>query len=119
MELHAELSAHRLEVVLIPAPDPRHRNHKVRCVQDQNPRWYQSLCDRHQSSRRRRSFKSDTRIRREHTLRALERIAGGDTRGSYAERLAPYVEAKVKELRGCSGKRKPPALETWAWLAAT
>ena len=98
-ELLVELEGAHLEVVLIPASEQRHIGHCVRAVQEQNCDWYRQLCDEHQSSRRRRSFKSDTRIKRQHTIRALERMSRGDLRGTYAERLKKYVEVKAREMR--------------------
>ena len=98
LELLAELESTRLDVVLVPAPDQRHSGHMIRVAQEGNCEWYRSLCDEYQSSRRRRSFKSDTKIKRAHTVRALERIIAGSYEGAYAERLMPYVEERLKEM---------------------
>ncbi|HLP00608.1 MAG TPA: hypothetical protein VK163_01185 [Opitutaceae bacterium] len=89
LELLAELSAHRLEVALVPARVQRHETHCVRVAVAQNPRWYRRLCAAHPSSRRRAKRAPDTRIRRRDVLALLERLAAGQaTRSRYAAALS-------------------------------
>lgn len=97
-EMHDELIWFRLDVILTPAPDPRHRGHMVRTVTMTNPGWYRQFCADHPSQRRRprRSHKPDTAIKRAHTLRALQEIAGGQCATEYAHRLLPYVQKRVR-----------------------
>lgn len=96
-----ELRACRLEVVLIPAPSPRHSGHCVRVVQEANPRWYQEFCSLYESARRDRIRwrKFKTRIKRRETLRGLSELAGGQCRSQYAERLADFIEAWEQQIR--------------------
>ena len=64
--LHHELEMKRLRVILIPAPDPRHYNHRIRAVETKNPPWYSRMyCER-------------APVRRDLSLPALERIAYGE-----------------------------------------
>ena len=35
-----EMDLKKLDVVLIPAPDPQFIGHKIRVVQNENPEWY-------------------------------------------------------------------------------
>src|SRR4051794_35935647 len=91
-EMLNDLETWRLEVVLIPAPDPQHSCHRVRCVQSQNPVWYRKFCELYPSGRQRRSWKPDTRIKREQTVRALKRIIDGDYSGEYADRLLHFID---------------------------
>src|SRR3989338_7794172 len=60
-----ELEENRLEVVLIPAPDPQHHGHKIRAVQNSNPSWYRTL------------YWEKPRIYRYLSLPSLQRIAEG------------------------------------------
>ena len=97
-EMLAELDSSRLEVVLIPSRDPdcAMRGGKIRAVQSQNAEWYRKFCDQHQSTRKRRSFKSDTKIKRAHTRRALLEILSGRCATPYAERIKDFVERRQK-----------------------
>ena len=52
--LYQEFLENRLRVVLSPAPDPKHADHKVRIAQSHNPEWYSPLYFSH--SRRKRAF---------------------------------------------------------------
>lgn len=61
--LYSDLSKNHLEVALVPAPDPKHPDHMIRVAISQNPSWYQEL-----------NRTEPSRIRRPHSLRALDRI---------------------------------------------
>jgi len=61
--LYHDLRSNRLEVILVPAPFPKHQDHMIRVVASQNPQWYQELY---------RSYPQQ--LRRPHSLRALDRI---------------------------------------------
>lgn len=93
-ELLSEMSEHRLDVQLIPAPRPQHREHSIRCVFDQNPAWYTRLCEAYSAKRKRprRGLHHDTDIRRRFVERALERLQAGICRHEYDWRLRPIVE---------------------------
>jgi hypothetical protein len=92
----SELEGSRLTVELAPAREPKHGGHMVRVVSERNPSWYRRLCRAYVSGRRRARRKHDTLIKRRHTLRALEDIAKGRTRGSYIERLLPVVHREMQ-----------------------
>ena len=80
-----ELYQYNLEVCLVPSRYREYaiRGAKIRSVINCNPKWYRKLCDKYQSSRIRRSSKSDTRIRRQNIINILERIASGFNSTSY------------------------------------
>jgi len=61
--LYQDLSANKLRIILIPAPDPRHVGHKVRAVEVPNPEWYSKLYHAY-----------PPHFRRDRSLRALERL---------------------------------------------
>jgi len=63
----------------------------IRCVQSQNPRWYQSFCALHISSRGRMRRKPDTKIKRRETLRALAMLSQGRNGTQYTERLRRFI----------------------------
>src|SRR5688572_32242163 len=77
-----ELESAQLEVVLIPAPEPRHSTHQVRAVQEQNCEWYRQFCEEHPSNRR--GSKLRTKIKRRLTILALLALANGRCETSYA-----------------------------------
>jgi hypothetical protein len=93
-ELLAELSEHRLDVSLVPAPRPRFTGHCIRVVQDGNPSWYSRLCASYTKRRSapRRGLKPDTDIRRPFVERSLSRLSQGICRYEYDWRLRPIVE---------------------------
>lgn len=84
------LESSRLEVVLVPL-NPNQRNWDEfgckRVVVERNCFWYRTLCGHHASKRGVRRGRFDTIVRRQHTLRALERMIAGDLKGRYAERI--------------------------------
>lgn len=99
-----DLQQQRLTVTLLPAPDQRFRNHKVRAVEERNPGWYRSLCAEYQSSGRKKPRKraprfGDTVIKRRQVEKALRQITGGHGSTLYAERLLPYVDAYMRSYQ--------------------
>jgi hypothetical protein len=99
--LLAELEGARLDVVLIPAPEPRHSGHCIRVAAEYNADWYRELCAEYQSSRRRNRLNdNDTRIKRKDTIRALERALAGHFESAYVDRLMPFIRERMKEMRG-------------------
>lgn len=58
-----ELESRRLEVLLIPAPDPKFEGHKIRVAENSNPDWYQELYHSYRHFRRDRSKKALSRIK--------------------------------------------------------
>jgi len=41
--LYYDLKSNHLEVILVPAPEPRYQGHMIRTVVSKNPTWYQEL----------------------------------------------------------------------------
>ena len=91
--LLAELSEHRLDVALVPAPRPAYDGHMIRVAFDGNPGWYSRLARRLPSKSRakpRRRFDPD--IRRDRVERALDRLARlGVARTRYDFHLLPVL----------------------------
>lgn len=111
LELLIELEGSRLDVVLIPSHDPdcAMRGGKIRAAHESNCEWYQKFCKSFSSTRRRKNRLFDTMIKRQHTIKALERIMKGEARGVYTSRLMPLVEEKLKEMRGYRVRSVRPA----------
>src|SRR3989344_5340758 len=83
--LHHELETNRLRIILIPAPNPQHYNHKIRAVDTRNPEWYSMIYWEHFP------------IRRDLSLRSLRRIHQGEDRDFIFERLTKgYKETGYK-----------------------
>lgn len=97
------LEGQRLDVVLIPSsvPDVAARGGKIRAVQESNAEWYQHFCRSHQSSRRRnRHNDNDTKIKRSHTIAALERMMRGSFDSIYAQRLLKFInQSRLQRTR--------------------
>jgi len=96
-----ELDQYYLEVCLTPSKYREYaiRGAKIRTVLNCNPNWYKKFCDKYQSSRIRKSSKSDTRIKRRDVIRILERLAGGIGSSSF------YVDDLVKIAKSVKIKR--------------
>jgi hypothetical protein len=60
--LLGELESNRLEVILVPAPDPKHTGHMIRAVENRNPGWYSNLYWSYNHFRRDKSVRSLNRI---------------------------------------------------------
>ncbi len=74
----------------------------LRSVESRNPEWYRRFCAYYSPANRRkprRRKKTDTYIKRAHTLRALKEIASGRNETEYAERLMPFVERVNRDFR--------------------
>jgi len=98
-----DLEGSFLEVVLIPAPDPRHYQHMVRAVQFQNCKLYRDFCAKYPRGNKK---KASSIIKRDHTIKALHKIISGDLDDSiYVERLLSYLK-EVKDDREARIKQK-------------
>lgn len=60
--LYQEFMNNKLKVVLSPAPDPQHADHKIRIAQSHNPEWYASIYFSHNRQKRKLLEKSLWRI---------------------------------------------------------
>ena len=60
--LRNNLEKNKLQVILTPAPEPKHQCHKIRVVETQNPSWYREL------------YHETPNFRRDRSLNSLERI---------------------------------------------
>ena len=87
-----ELESGYLEVCKIPSPHGGY----IRVPVSVNTEWYSRFCRRHTKGRRRYP-KHRTIIRRCHTRAALRRMAAGDIRGLYAERLLDFIDYWVQQ----------------------
>lgn len=95
-----ELETSYFEVVLIPARDPTHSGHCIRALQYANPAWYSEFCGSYVNCRgigRKRMRRARTFIKKETTIKALQRMKAGDYSGIYAERLDKYIKKKLDD----------------------
>lgn len=93
--LLAELESSRLEVVLVPLLRPVNVMGCRRVAASRNAAWYRKFCRGHASGRARRNAAFDTRIKRQATVRLLERMIAGQ----------PVVSKYADELRRLAAKR--------------
>lgn len=82
-----ELESSYPETIKIPGREGGY----VRCPVSVNAEWYHHFCEQFKASRRRYP-KPRTIIKRGHVLKALDRLANGNTDGVYAERLVGFAE---------------------------
>lgn len=88
-----ELESNRLEVGLAPCKYPCNEGGCVRVAFSRNATWYRRFCAQYGSSRRRNKKHHDTRIKRAHTIRVLNRlIEGQPVRSQYAPALLSIAE---------------------------
>jgi hypothetical protein len=79
-----DLKENKLIVELVPAPDPKHIDHKIRVVTNSNPEWYREL------------FHSYHHIKRKRVISALERISNGIDRPF---KIYPFLyDARMREI---------------------
>lgn len=81
--LISDLYSHRLTIKLVPAPDPHHRNHKIRVNTSKNPAWYSSLYNSVPNG-----------VSRNNCVCALERIASFDDRQE--QKLAYRYDTRMR-----------------------
>lgn len=68
-----ELQQHGHEVIVVPAPRPRHHQHGIRVVITRNPEWYEALLRRHPL----RSRPKQSVLKRCRVVKYLEAVAAG------------------------------------------
>jgi hypothetical protein len=91
-----ELEGSCLEVVLIPSHDHEcaMRGGMIRAVQTQNADWYRKFCGEHSSNWKDswRWSKFKTKIKRQHTIRALNELIDGKCATPYAKDLRGFIQ---------------------------
>ena len=101
VEMTGELEAHRLLIVLAPAPRPMHCGHCVRVKADVPPRWYRDLCGRHLRTRRRRNPRPDTLVNRADILGVLSTmLSGRGSRSRFAPELLTFAIHRARRNAG-------------------
>ncbi|MEK6907112.1 MAG: hypothetical protein AABW45_01150 [Nanoarchaeota archaeon] len=80
-----ELKHRKLEVILVPAPDPHHEGHKIRQKVNDNPEWYRELY-----------WKYHPNFRRDRTLKSLNRLVNLED-GNFITHSYKY-DAVMREL---------------------
>lgn len=94
-----ELDAHPLHTILAPSKRSDRREMDMIRVNDSvPPRWYREFCGRHESKRKTRRGKFDTRIKRANVLSTLRVLSEGrNTPSKYAaelKQIAREIERK-------------------------
>ncbi len=83
-----DLEANPMRVILVPAPEPKHEDHKVRLVESRPPPWYIKLCESWGYDKKRRGY-----FRRQRFLMAMNRVRDGVfTGGSYLQAVLDVVK---------------------------
>ena len=98
-EMLTDLIWHHNEISLVPAPQPKHRGHKIRVQTESNSDWYRSLARDVGQKRRGRPWRAkrfDSDIRRDRVRACLKRLANGAAAWRRLDLLVlPYVRAEV------------------------
>lgn len=87
---HSELLERKLEVVLVPAPEPKHACHQIRVAVNRPPQWFSAVAQRNKRVRKRKALPDF--IKRANTLKALEAIVAGRVNTLYAKRWLREIE---------------------------
>ncbi len=82
--LRLDATAHRMSVVLVPAPDPQHEGHMIRVVAERPPRWYLDIAASWGYKSKRQG-----RFERLHFLYMLRKIENGER----CRQKSPYWDA--------------------------
>ena len=94
-----ELESSQLEVILVPQ---RHRTNEggmIRVAASKNVKWYQDLCARFPSSRRRKNSASDTKIKRQDIIKVLKNLTEtGHSPSIYAPTLTSIAKNRARNL---------------------
>jgi len=115
-EMLFELENSHFEVVLVPAPEPRHSMHQVRALQSANPAWYSRFTAQYVNCRgigKKRMTRPRTYIVKRLTIAALKRMLDGDMNGIYAERLIGFIRRELWRRERAERATKPTE-----WLTA-
>lgn len=79
-----DLEKNKLEVVLIPAPQPKFEGHMIRVAINSNSHWYKQL------------YHSKNHVKRQRCINALERIAENQDRKF---QISPYLyDCRMREI---------------------
>lgn len=100
-EMYMDLSMNKLEVCLVPGDHPD-QDRQIRAVCNSNPYWYKKFCKDHPCTRcKKRSDRKDhTRIKRNYTLIALERmIRNKQSSSQYAEYLIDIAKDMLETYK--------------------
>ena len=87
-QLLDDMAEHFQEVVLLPAPEPRHHGHMIRGAMNQNPTWYSEL------------FERESYVRRKTVEMVLERLSRTGTyleKSHYENLLRPIIDDLIEE----------------------
>lgn len=119
-EMLIELERSGLDVVLAPScvPECAAAGGMIRVVIDTNPPWYQALCARHLSTRTkpRRSFRVDTRVKRQRAVTVLQGLSEGASPQSWytseilSEALNQWQDRVHVSKKGIDTKAQLPSV---------
>jgi hypothetical protein len=102
-----------LEVVLIPAPEPKHSGHMIRVASNQNPPWYRRFTGQFMTVYGKGKRARPNIIKRPRIVTALQRIMDGRPRWKNCERLIEFIS---RELKNEDYKRKQKPWKPGDWL---
>lgn len=109
-ELLGELESSCLEVCLVPERRRTCEGGMIRVAVSKNASWYRAFCSEYTALRFRKTKRGkvpyqrknalhDTRIKRAHTIRTLQRFAAGEAPQTvYGERLLPIIQRRAQSL---------------------
>ena len=99
LEMLDELETQRLEVVLIPQPDPANPGACLRAVAAVNPAWYRRICAAFESRRKRHYRKFKTKVKRAEIRRVLAALCEKKTTQSiYAKWLLNEAARRYNQI---------------------
>src|SRR5690349_18418617 len=90
-ELYNDLLENKQEIVLIPAPEPRHSEHKIRVVQNRPPKWFSKFVNQFTKSTKKYPRVRPKVYRRE-VLIGLSKLSNGENNSCICMRLQKFIE---------------------------
>jgi len=108
----AELLNSQLEVTLAPSkrPEEAARGGMIRVILDQNAPWYRRFCAAHVSHRKDAGAKFKTRIKRQDTIEAIERMLKSHrASGFYEDAIIEHVPWFISDHKAAAAQRKKDA----------
>ncbi len=104
-----ELESSMLHTILVPSKRAQNSWDMIRVNDSIPPKWYRRFCAGHESKRKIRRGKFDTRIKRANTLRALRQLIDDKPAGKYGNELR-HIAREIEASHAKHPVKTAPAL---------
>jgi len=94
--MYNELLECKQEVVLIPAPEQTHSEHKIRVCQNRPPKWFTEFVNQYQKVSKTYP-KARPKVYRKEVLNALLALNRGENKTINSNRLLQFINKKISD----------------------